>query len=100
MNNEFNLKENIMSHQHPSKKAVINRLSRIIGHAQSVKRMVEEDRDCTEILIQISAVKSALNNVGKVILQEHIDHCLLTDNNEKDQDAIEDLKTAIDKYIK
>ena len=59
-------------HQHPNQKKVINRLSRIIGHTEAIKRMCEEERDCAEILTQIAAVKSALNNVGKVILQDHI----------------------------
>ena len=47
-------------HHHTNTKAVLNRLSRAIGHMESIKRMVEEGRDCTEVLIQLSAVKAAL----------------------------------------
>ena len=51
-------------HSHAQTKAVLNRLSRAIGHMESIKRMVEEGRDCSEVLIQLSAVKSAINNTG------------------------------------
>ena len=56
-------------HSHEQTKAVLNRLSRAIGHLESIKRMVEDGRDCSEVLIQLSAVKSAINNTGKIILQ-------------------------------
>ena len=49
------------THTHENTKAVINRLSRAIGHLESIRRMVEEGRDCSEVLIQLSAVKSAIN---------------------------------------
>ena len=55
-------------HEHTQTKSVLNRLSRAAGHLESVKKMVESGRDCTEVLIQLSAVKSAINNVGKIIL--------------------------------
>ena len=56
------------THTHENTKAVLNRLSRAIGHLESIRRMVEDGRDCSEVLIQLSAVKSAINNTGKVIL--------------------------------
>ena len=65
------------SHTHTHTKAVLNRLSRAIGHLESIRRMVEEGRDCSEVLIQLSAVKAAINNTGKVILQDHIEHCIV-----------------------
>ena len=52
-------------HSHAQTKSVLNRLSRAIGHLESIKRMVESGRDCSEVLIQLSAVKSAINNTGK-----------------------------------
>lgn len=88
----------VHSHQHT--KAVLNRLSRAIGHLESVKKMVEEGRDCSEVLIQLSAVKSAINNTGKVILQDHIEHCIVDAVEHGDQKAIEDLNKAIDRFIK
>ena len=58
------------SHVHANTKAVLNRLSRAIGHLESVRQMVEDGRDCSEVLIQLAAVKSAINGVGKVILKD------------------------------
>lgn len=87
-------------HVHENTKAVINRLARIIGHLESVKRMVEDGRDCSEVLVQIAAVKSAINNVGKVVLQDHIRHCIVDAVVEDDQQAIDDLCAAIEKFVK
>ena len=63
-------------HSHTQTKAVLNRLSRAIGHLESVRKMVEDGRDCTEVLVQLAAVRSALNNTAKVILKDHVEHCL------------------------
>ena len=80
-------------HTHTNTRAVLNRLSRAIGHLESIKRMVEDGRDCSEVLIQLSAVKSAINNTGKVILKDHIEHCMV--------DAVESGDhQAIDRFIK
>lgn len=87
-------------HVHENTKAVTNRLARIIGHMESIKRMVENGRDCSEVLVQIAAVKSAVNNVGKVILQDHIKHCIVDAVEEDDQQAIDDLCAAIEKFMK
>ncbi len=93
-----------MLHEHPhseeNKKAVINRLSRAIGHLESVKRMVEDDRDCSEVLLQLAAVRSAINNTGKVVLKEHISHCIVHAIEKGDMQAIKDLDDAIEKFMK
>ena len=88
------------THTHENTKAVLNRLSRVIGHMQSIKRMVEDGRDCSEVLIQLSAVKAAINNTGKVILQDHIQHCLVDAIESGDMQEIEELNKAIDRFIK
>ena len=88
------------THTHENTRAVLNRLSRAIGHLQSVRRMVEEGRDCSEVLIQIAAVRSAIDNTGKLILQDHLKHCIIDAAREGDQQAIDDLCQAIDKYMK
>ena len=87
-------------HVHENTKAVLNRLSRAIGQLESVKKMVENGRDCSEVLIQIAAVRSAINNIGKVILQDHIQHCLVDAVENDDEQALDDLCQAIDKFIK
>ena len=87
-------------HEHENCRAVLNRMSRAIGHMESVKRMVEEGRDCSEILIQVSAVKSAINNIGKLILKDHISHCVVDAVEENNLEVLEELNDAIDKFIK
>ena len=81
-------------HSHAQTKAVLNR------HMESIKRMVEEGRDCSEVLIQLSAVKSAINNTGKIILQDHIEHCIVDAVEHGDRDAIKELEKAIDRFMK
>ena len=87
------------AHSHEHTRAVLNRLSRAIGHLQSVRSMVEQGRDCSEVLIQIAAVRSAIDNTGKLILQDHLRHCIVDAAQEGDQKAIDDLCEAIDKYM-
>ena len=87
-------------HVHESKKNVVNRLARAIGHLEKVKRMVEDDCDCAEVLIQIAAVRAAIENTGKVILQDHIQHCIVDAVEEGDYQAIASLCAAIDKFMK
>ena len=82
-------------HTHTQTRAVINRLSRAIGHLESVKRMVEDGRDCTEVLIQLAAVRSALSSTAKVILKDHLEHCV-SDGATADLQA---LNEAIDKFM-
>ena len=86
-------------HTHEHTKAVLNRLSRAIGHMNAVKKMIEEGRDCSDVLIQLSAIKSEITGVSKVILKDHIDHCIVDAVKENDEDAIEHLKGAIDKLL-
>ena len=85
-------------HTHTQTKAVINRLSRAIGHLEYVKRMVEEGQDCTDVLIQIAAVRSALNNTAKIILKDHMEHCI-TDENADQDEQIAMLNDAINKFF-
>ena len=86
-------------HVHENQKAVVHRLSRAIGHLEKVKRMVEEGCDCSEVLVQLAAVRSALDNTGKVILKDHMRHCMVDAVAAGDQEAINDLIAAIDKLI-
>ena len=87
-------------HVHENTQAVLNRLSRAIGHLESVRKMVENGRDCSEVLIQIAAVRAAITNIGKVILQDHIQHCIVDAVERDDEQALDSLCQAIDKFIK
>ena len=88
------------NHVHENQKAVINRLARAIGHLEKVKRMVENGEDCSEVLVQLAAVNSALDNTGKVILIDHMRHCMVDAVMAGDEEAINDLCEAIDKLVK
>ena len=88
------------NHTHENKKAVLNRMSRIIGHMQSVKNMVENDRDCSEVLIQLSAINSAIQSVSRVVLKEHLSTCIVEAVREGNYESIDELNGAIDKFMK
>jgi DNA-binding FrmR family transcriptional regulator len=89
-----------MEHTHTDTKKVLDRLSRAIGHLESVRRMVEEGRDCSQVLVQLSAVKAAINNTGKVILRDHLNHCVMKAVKEGDRQALEELSAAIDTFVR
>ena len=92
--------EHHLHHDPEHMKAIVNRLSKAIGHLESVKKMVEDDRDCTEVLVQLAAVRSAINNCGKEILKEHMSHCIVHAVQDGDEKAINDLNEAVDKFMK
>ena len=87
-------------HVHENQKAVLNRLARAAGHLEKVRRMVEEGHDCSEVLVQLAAVRSALDNPGKVILKDHLRHCVVDAVAAGDQSAVDDLCDAVDKFMK
>lgn len=87
-------------HHDPSeKKRQLNRLARVIGHLNHVKKMIEADEDCAEVLVQLSAAKSALNGLGKEIINEHISHCVTHAVEDKDTAALEEFQKAIQKFL-
>lgn len=81
------------------KDSLIVRLRRIEGQIKGIQRMVEEDKFCGDILIQISASRSALNNVGGLILENYMKHCLLEVHGDKEQDLDKLIETML-KYTK
>lgn len=93
---------NVHTHSHPHQqtKAVLNRLSRAQGHLEAVRKMVERGEDCAEVLVQLSAVISALNSTGRVILKDHIAHCIVDAVEANDREPIEALNQAIDRFMR
>lgn len=85
--------------KHEHTRAVINRLSRAAGHLNAVKKMVEEGRDCSEVLVQLSAVRAEIANVSKVILKDHLDHCIVDAVKGDDMLAVQRLSETIDKLL-
>jgi len=86
---------------HKKRKEVLDRLSRIEGHVRGLRKMVEQDKDCPDLLIQVAAVRAALNQVGLILLEDHIETCVLEAAKEgTGEQAIETLKEALTKYLK
>lgn len=81
-------------------KDLIHRLNRIEGQVRGIKRMVEDDTYCTDILIQVSAVNSALNSFNKVLLANHIRTCVADDIRAGHEDTIDELVATLQKLMK
>ena len=113
------LKENAMiehehvhehSHGHPhvhghvhdpeQTKKISNRLARAIGHLESIKKMVEDDRDCSEVLIQLAAVESAIRSTSRQILRNHMETCVTAAIQQNDEETLSELYRAIDELLK
>lgn len=88
------------NHNHKHTKEVSNRLARAIGHLQKVRQMVDSGEDCSQVLIQLAAVKSAINNTGKLILKDHLEHCIVHALEDGDEEMLNELNNAIDKFMK
>ncbi len=92
-----------MGHHHhhspEEKKRQINRISRAIGHLNHVKKMIESDEDCADVLNQLSAVRSAISGLGKEIINEHITHCIAHAIEDGDESALEEFKKSIEKFM-
>ncbi len=95
--------ETIHSHEHyhspEAKKKQLNRISKAIGHLQHVKTMIENDDDCADVLIQLSAVNSALHNLGKEIINEHMTHCIVHAIENGDMKAVEEFQKSVKKFL-
>jgi DNA-binding FrmR family transcriptional regulator len=87
-------------HGEKSKKSVLDRLSRSLGHLESVRKMVVLGADATEILIQLAAVRSEINSLSKIILENHCRHCLAQVVEKKDAESIDALDEAIAQLLK
>ncbi len=77
------------------KKDLMNRLKRIEGQVRGVQNMLENDAYCPDIMVQVSAINSALNSFNKVLLASHMKSCVVTDIREGDADAAVDELTAL-----
>ena len=89
-----------VNHSKEQTKMITNRLSRTIGHLESVKRMVEDNRDASDVLIQLSAVQSTITSTARVIIKEHVKHSNHNAAKSNDPDAMNSLYGIIDKFIK
>jgi len=85
---------------HTHTKAVLNRLSRLIGHLNAVRTMVEQGRDCPEVLIQLAAVRAATTKVCEIILKDHLEHCIVEAVNTGDKTALDEMNRAVELLMK
>jgi len=89
-----------MVEKHKSRKEVADRLSKIEGHVHGIRKMVDEDRGCSDLLIQIAAVRSAMDKVAKIILEDHIETCVLDAmKSGKADESMAELKEALSKLL-
>ena len=87
-------------HSEESLRKIVNRLSRIEGHIRGIKTMVTDSRPCPEILVQIAAVRGALDRVARVILDEHLSECIARAASQGNiETEIEELKAALDRFL-
>ena len=86
-------------HSPEEKKRQLNRISRVIGHLQHVKKMIEADEDCADVLTQLSATRSAITGLGKEIMNEHILHCITHAIEDGDTAAVEEFKKAVERFF-
>lgn len=83
------------------KQAIVNRLKRIEGQVRGIQKMVEEDRYCVDVLVQISAIDAALKKVGFSMMERHTKHCVshAVQSGEGDE-AIDELMDVIKQFSK
>ena len=87
-------------HKHTETKNVVNRIARATGHLEAIRKMVEEGRDCGDVLIQLAAVRSAINSIGRIILADHMEHCVKDAVENGDHEALGRFSDAIAKFLK
>ena len=89
-----------MTQKHKSRKEVADRLAKIEGHVHGIRKMVDENRDCSDLLLQIAAVRSALDKAAKIILEDHMETCLLEAvKSGKADESMAELKEALSKFL-
>ncbi|OCQ89675.1 hypothetical protein BCD64_17070 [Nostoc sp. MBR 210] len=87
-------------HSEESLRKIVNRLSRIEGHIRGIKTMVQQSSPCPDVLLQIAAVRGALDRVARIVLDEHLTECVARAAKDGNIDVeIEQLKAALDRFM-
>lgn len=87
-------------HSDKTKTSLINRLNRIEGQIRGIKGLIEKDTYCDDVLNQISSVQSALNGVGKLLLEHHMKSCVIERIQEGDHEVLDELLLTMNKLMK
>jgi len=89
----------MVAHHH-DRVPILNRLARAEGHFRSVRTMLEDDRPCPEVLLQLAAIRAAIDKIARLVLEDHLDACILNAVMTGDAEAeIAALKTALARYV-
>ena len=80
-------------------KTIDNHLASIEGHIKAVREMVKTEKDCEEVLLQLSAIESSVNRLGKKLLKEHLNHCVKEGIQNGENDILDRFNTVLDKYL-
>jgi len=87
-------------HDPESLQRILNRFARIEGHIRGIKTMIQDSRPCPDVLVQIAAVRGALDRVSRIILDEHLSECITRASKEGNiEGEIEELKAALDRFL-
>jgi len=82
------------------RRAILNRFARLEGQLRGIRQMLEDDRDCPEILNQMAAARSALDKIARMVFEDHLDHCLLDAVQQGDAEgSILAIKAAFARYF-
>ncbi|MBI4574535.1 MAG: metal-sensing transcriptional repressor [candidate division NC10 bacterium] len=86
---------------HTQTRQIVNRLARIEGHVAAVRGMVERGRSCPDVLTQLAAVRAALDQVGRLVLSDHLAHCVVDAAQRGDaRRTLADLEAALERYFR
>ncbi|MGE5630359.1 MAG: metal-sensitive transcriptional regulator [Caulobacteraceae bacterium] len=90
-----------MENKAEAKEEILSRMKKIEGQVKGIQKMIEEDKECSDVMVQISAIRSAINKVGGVIMDRYIKECVKGKLlHEKDEEKIEEIIDTIVKYVK
>jgi CsoR family transcriptional regulator, copper-sensing transcriptional repressor len=87
-------------HSEKTKKNLVTRLNRIEGQIRGIKRLIEEDTYCDDVITQIAASQAALNGVAKLLLETHMKECVVDRIQEGDMEVLDEVLITIQKLMK
>ncbi|QKI83662.1 metal-sensing transcriptional repressor [Kroppenstedtia eburnea] len=87
-------------HSQRVKNNLTSRLNRIEGQIRGVRRLIENDTYCDDVLTQIAAVQSALNSVSRILLEGHMKSCVVERIREGDEEVIDELMVTVNRLMK
>jgi DNA-binding FrmR family transcriptional regulator len=88
----------MLSNEHTRRDDIGVRLARVEGHVRGIKRMAEENKSCSDLLLQISAVQAALQRVAVIILEDHLEHCVLGTDPDQAHAALAEMREALSHF--